>query len=156
MALHHGSSARPAAGRSSNPLLTEANPARGGAAVASDAQAGPGSGATGGRLVYVPCAVVLTAPGSVAATIAAEGSITVAASTVSVRPTGLDAPALVSGQNVVLSGAGASVGGMLLAPAGAVTVSGSGAVVRCGIVARTVAVVGAKSQITVDDRRVTG
>ena len=29
MALHHGSSSRPAAGRSSNPLLTEANPALG-------------------------------------------------------------------------------------------------------------------------------
>jgi hypothetical protein len=44
------------------------------------------------------------------------------------------------------------MGGTLLAPAGAVNLSGDAAAVRCGIVARTVSVVGAKSQVTVDDR----
>ena len=103
-------------------------------------------------IVYVPCAVTFTAAGKISATIAAEGAVTLNASGISVLPPRSDAPGIVSGRGVALVGADATVNGTVIAPAGAVTLTGARAAVRCGIVGSTVSVMGDSSKVTVDDK----
>lgn len=103
-------------------------------------------------IVYVPCAVNFTTSGTVAATIAAEGAVTLSASRISIQPLAPAAPGIVSGNTISLVGADATVTGTVVAPSGAVSLIGARASVRCGIVSSSVSVVGANSTVMVDDK----
>ena len=104
-------------------------------------------------VVYVPCAVEITKGGTIHATIAAEGSISVKAAKVAVEPTRATDPALVTGATgaaVTLLGADAHVSGAIVAASGQVSLAGARGLVRCGVLGETVSISGAKSRVSVD------
>ncbi len=103
-------------------------------------------------VVYVPCAVNLTTAGRYNATIAAEGTITVTASSITVGPgnTQRGAVALVSGASgtsINLVGADSTVLGQTVG-VGAVTAAGARTSLTCGAVGRTISIAGADSSAT--------
>jgi hypothetical protein len=114
---------------------------------ASACRGGTWSPAAGEQLtgvVYVPCGVQLS--GVAAATVAAEGPVRVVGSGVRVGPATPGAPAIVTGATgtdaVTVTGTAVAVSGAVRAPVGAVRITGSNAVLECGIVADTIAVTG--------------
>ena len=112
----------------------------------------PASAASVTGTVYVPCAVDLTKAGRYAATIAAEGRITVTASGITVGPgPGLrGAVALVSGADgtsVNLVGADTTVLGQTVGAA-AVRANGARTALSCGAVGSSVYIGGADSSAT--------
>lgn len=121
------------------------------AAACADGYWRPKPGATG--VFYVPCGVQLDQSGSYPATFAAEGAIVVSSRRVSVAPAEPSVwPALVSGARgaaVTVSGNGAQIGGAVSAVEGRFEMSGKDATLRCGATARSMALSGVGSSVTV-------
>lgn len=98
-------------------------------------------------VVYVPCAVTLTGTGrTIAATIAAEGTITVTGSNMTIGPSAAGAPSLLSAASgtdaIVLWGLDVTLVGTAYAPAGTLRAVGTRAVLQCGVVSSMISIVG--------------
>jgi hypothetical protein len=113
----------------------------------------PGRALTG--IVYVPCGVEIFGQNStVGAVIAAEGPIAVTGSNVTVDAGRPGLPSLVSGAKgadaIRIVGANVKAAGTVFAPGGGVQFIGLGGVFRCGAVASTIRVLGARNSVVID------
>jgi len=113
-------------------------------------------------VVYVPCALTLTGPGTYGATFAAEGPITVSGSKATVGqplPAAAGQPSLVTAatgaDRIRVTGADITLLGQTLAPAGQVQVSGARVALGCGVVASRITVSGADSAARMSARCLT-
>lgn len=107
-------------------------------------------------IVYVPCAVEISASGSsVGATIAAEGSVQVSGSRVTLTPSEAGMPALVSGaadeEAIAITGRNVEIRSSVFALAGGFHLTGSNGLLRCGAVARTIRVTGTRASVSLDE-----
>ncbi|GIJ43368.1 hypothetical protein Val02_02540 [Virgisporangium aliadipatigenens] len=106
-------------------------------------------------VLYVPCTVTVTGSGRINATIAAEGSVHLAGTDLAIGPDMPGRPAIVSstkGSAVQLTGASNRILGAIHAVNGQVTIAGARNVIRCGVVADTITVVGAGTRVEVDNK----
>jgi hypothetical protein len=110
-------------------------------------------------IVYVPCNVNLTGFGTtIDATIAAEGRIVVTGTGMTVRPSAASIAlfsAATGPDAVTIRGAGNTIAGTIIAPAGTVTVTTGAALttIHGGVLADTVRIYGPSTRIDIEARR---
>jgi hypothetical protein len=108
-------------------------------------------------IVYVPCAVLLTGSGqAINATLVAEGTITIEGSRLTIGTDVAGRPSLLSAARsqdaVRISGPGITLIGTAYAPLGTVRVTGSDAIMRCGVVAASISIEGSRGSAPMSHR----